>query len=303
MTYTKIMKSHEQLTTRKEKPLSEKERCLTILYGRMEKHSLDVNNEVGYTLLDSECSIDPEASGVLSENQRQYIDRREVSFSKVDNPDARASISKFYKLEALSESELTQWMMKHWQDHKKFDKNAMVEMLVTDVIKEGLGENYIVVRSSLYDDYKNGVDNVILNKKTKEVVCAFDDVHDREKGDSIAEKNKALLKHARNEGVTLEHGIGIKDGAVSIMKLSNIMNYYIGITPSDMEDAIKALFGSDPEAAKKMQEKLFIKFTSAIIQQAEMLHQQEGISDTMKTKIEKDKNFFADIIENKKTGQ
>ncbi len=66
---------------------------------------------------------------------------------------------------------------KKWHKEEK-EKNfgELWEKAKTVILNKIIGTEFIVVRASKHDDYENGVDNIIINKETGNVVCAFDEV-------------------------------------------------------------------------------------------------------------------------------
>jgi len=59
------------------------------------------------------------------------------------------------------------------REHSLGDK---MEKLKTVIFYKFLKDGFYVTRSSRYDDIKNGIDNIILDKKTGNIICALDEV-------------------------------------------------------------------------------------------------------------------------------
>lgn len=80
---------------------------------------------------------------------------------------------------------------------EKEKKGKRLERLKTVIFNKFLGKDSIVVRSSEYDDIINGVDNILIDKKTGKTICAFDEVCDinreifKKKREKILEKKRA----------------------------------------------------------------------------------------------------------------
>jgi len=87
------------------------------------------------------------------------------------------------------------------------------EILKTILFHEFLNESFVVVRASRFDDIKNGIDNIILDKETGSIVCAFDEVsalpHDRRSD----EKTWKILSGNRR-GTSLKYSLVLKDGEI-----------------------------------------------------------------------------------------
>ena len=51
-----------------------------------------------------------------------------------------------------------------WREARSREKSGQTEMAVTALLSKMLGEDFLVVRTAPYDDYKNGLDPLIVNR-------------------------------------------------------------------------------------------------------------------------------------------
>lgn len=114
------------------------------------------------------------------------------------------------------------------------------ELLKTAIFNKYLGDKFIVVRSSLYDDYKNGVDNVMIDIENGNVVCVFDEVGDdsafkRQKETKVAEKN------LEEGGASLKYGIGLKDGQLIPTRSENLPIFCLSLSQDDIKEGIQKM--------------------------------------------------------------
>lgn len=274
------------------KPLSKKEARLGRLNEAMNRLSEEQNIEIGFPFLTPGNQADPEACGGLTAEEARFINEREEYWAKVKDPDARATFKKFYHLENLTEEELTTWMYQHWENQKTKDKNALLEKLAAVIFKKGLGARCLIMHASKLDDYASGVDTILIDKKTNEAICGFDEVHDRKAGEGLTEKNKKIIKQAQKGGVTLKHALTIDGGQARPATLHNILNFYITLDIDELEEALDKVDCNNLHTISEYEHALYIKLTSSIIQQAEMLRQQEGISQNIKNKLLRIFDFF-----------
>lgn len=77
---------------------------------------------------------------------------------------------------------------------------SVFEMLKTAIMNKKLAGQFIVVRSSYYDDYCNGVDNVIVHKETGDIICAIDDCSQETVGDGRV-SGKITMVREKNFGL------------------------------------------------------------------------------------------------------
>jgi hypothetical protein len=118
-----------------------------------------------------------------------------------------------------------------------------MEMAITIVLHKVLKDEYIVCRSNKYDDY-HGVDTIIVNKRTGEVLCAFDDVHD-DTEEQIYEWHKQDLVEETNKngGQTISYCFTFENGNLVKKEMKNVPKFYMKF---DYEELMKALKNIDP---------------------------------------------------------
>jgi len=172
------------------------------------------------------------------------------------------------------------------EEEKKEKLGEKLEMLKTAIFSKNLGKDFLVVRTSLYDDIKNRVDNLILNKETSEPICAFDEVADtmdtryRQKSEKVLERNK------KEGGGKLKYGIKIeKDGKLTLGKIENIPLFYLVLPPRHIEEGEKQLLFSF-EQKSDYEEKLFNYFLSSLFHQINYLKLEKKLNLDLKKRVE-----------------
>lgn len=86
----------------------------------------------------------------------------------------------------------------------------------------------------MFDDIKNGVDNLIVEKKTGKTICAIDDVSSLSttfinKTEKIFHQNNAI--NVKN----IKYGLTIKDGQTLLTHLERVPVFCIGIPLSGVD--------------------------------------------------------------------
>ncbi|MFH0987728.1 MAG: hypothetical protein V1841_02460 [Patescibacteria group bacterium] len=125
------------------------------------------------------------------------------------------------------------------------------EMLATSILHKNLGKDFIVVRTSEYDDARYKVDNVILDRKTGNVVCAFDEIG-ATTGERFEEKkNKVLERNWQRGGADLKYGISFEEkaGKMELKKGSvyQIPLFYLALSEEEIKKTL-----NDPSQEKKI---------------------------------------------------
>ncbi len=205
---------------------------LELMAEELRKEGVPVNNE---------CRVDMSAFRGVYRPEEVEEDKQEVAKIK-----ERIRIEESKKIgRRLSEEE--------FEKKTRSRKGNQLEMLKTAIFYKNLGSDFIVARSSQYDDIKRGVDNLILEKKTGNLVCAFDEVASRgtlgasEKGRRIHEekRKKILEQNIKWGGGRLKYGLKM-EGKGGEMKLKlgeakNIPIFYLASLPATIEQGIKNL--------------------------------------------------------------
>lgn len=133
-----------------------------------------------------------------------------------------------------------------YKKERAMKKSNQLEMALTILFHKALGSKYVVVRASEFDDYFNGVDNVLVNRKTGDVICAFDDFRKSERDKERAnEKEEKVLKKLRNGGSTLKYGFTIKDGKVVKGTINNIPIFCLEMKEEDYDELVNNIENTD----------------------------------------------------------
>ncbi len=161
------------------------------------------------------------------------------------------------------------------------------EMLTTSIFHKNLSKDFIVTRTSEYDDARNKVDNIILERKTGNIVCAFDEIG-AASGERFEEKqNKVLDRNWQKGGADLKYGIFFekKAGKMELKKgfVHHIPLFYLAMSEEKIKNAL-----SDPD----QQEKVFHGFVSSVKEQIKKIN--EG---PIHPKLKERLDFFEKVIE------
>jgi hypothetical protein len=139
--------------------------------------------------------------------------------------------------------------------HNKEKTGEQLEMLKTALFDKFLGDKIFVLRSSKYDDYYNGIDNILIDKKTGEMVCAFDEVafNDRSQDERLQEKKKDIYEKNVNCSGKLDYGFKFKNNSQEIQPsiIENIPVFYIYFPSKYLRKTIKE-FNSNEKLNKKV---------------------------------------------------
>lgn len=101
--------------------------------------------------------------------------------------------------------------LEKWQGDKEKDPSNLTELAITVLLHKVLGDDFIVTRSSKFDDYKHGVDQVIIYKPSGEVVCGIDEVILKSGDSDSSMKSEKLQKIMNSGGASIKYGARLKE--------------------------------------------------------------------------------------------
>lgn len=223
----------------KERPRFKAEKYKPILDGKMIELSKRLNNEYGDIFL-NDGSI-----SLSSENDKKFVSEREDTWSR-----------------EMGKSRET------WSRDKETNKSSLAETGITLLFDKALHEDFVVCKSSKYDDYKHGVDNIILDKETGNIVCGFDDVLGHHGDDGGQKKKDKIRKIMERGGVSLKHGLGFKDDDfLEIKDLHNLPAFYLAISKKDLELLLEDINNENESQISETEKNLLLKFISSMEEQ------------------------------------
>jgi hypothetical protein len=175
-----------------------------------------------------------------------------------------------------------------WRESRNQNKATQIEMAIMALLYRMLKDEFIVIRSAAHDDYTGGVDNLIVNKKTGDVLCAIDDVHTDDSGiegrDPNRGKAEKIKKIAAKGGAKVKYGVTVENGRLKKSKLENIPVFYLGLTSEQLKELMSTM-SFDPDAAPTAIEiKLFTQMVSSLEEQKKSLSQldlKSGIKNNL----------------------
>jgi len=213
--------------------------------------------ELGETqlMLNSDNTINPDAfrpsaktpgkTSTFVDADGEKVRKQNIALSAADN----RSTQEYYidKFGIKDDEYIIDNVIKQFKRNNEKKPGFQLEKAITALFHKLLREEFLVMRSCTYDDYFNGIDNVIVNKKTGDVICAFDEVHDEVGGERQMGKTQKILKIAQDEGAMLKYGMILKkDGVTGKQKLVkkpiiNIPVFYIGLSTDELKSLLSGM--------------------------------------------------------------
>jgi len=228
------------------------------------------------------------------EENKDEVFRRELNFSGANI----LAVQNFYReTYGINDPE---GIIEHWKKSKEKNKNGQTEMAITALLHKILKQEFLVVRSSAFDDYVNGTDNLILNKETGEAICAFDEVHEGGEGERTNKKIEKVKKVAMRGGTSARYGIGAEKGKLKRTEMKKIPIFYLGLDNTELAELLEGMEYSSSGQISDAEYKTFHKLISSLHEQMEMLLEGKPpifLPPPIKTKLSK----FAETLNHLET--
>ncbi len=156
--------------------------------------------------------------------------------------------------------------LENWRLDREKNPAEIAEMALALVINKFLGADFIVARASNYDDYNSGVDLVVIDKKTGDVVCGFDDVLGNIGDDGGAKKEVKMTNFRKKGGAKIKYGATIKDGELIRQAAQGIPAFYLSLSQVELGELLTALKTGEP--ITPAENKIFNKLVASLEEQA-----------------------------------
>jgi hypothetical protein len=260
------------------------------LMGKIsEKTNREIKERYGlYTFLNPDCTISMEGyadswGGIYHEqkieDQKKEIVALELKFSEADSP----AVQERYRSTCGIQSQ--EGIVKRWKENKEKSKSGQMEMAITVLLCKMLKDNFLVVRTATYDDYFQGADNIILNKRTGESICAFDAFHEGEQGDLTVMKKFKTKRIAEKGGAEISYGMKLKDGKMARSKMKNVPVFSLGLDSKELMELLENMNFDLEAPTTEMECEIFSKLRTSLSQQRDRLIASPGTSAEVKKKL------------------
>lgn len=234
-----------------------------------------------------------ESGGIYSkeviEEDQELVDRQNRHNSGADVPSTQDFFRRQYGIPGTPESVVEQYLK-----NKNEQKSNQAEMAITALLHKILKERFIVVRASTFDDYMHGMDNLILDRETGAVICAFDEVIRNESDEPGASKKlDKIKKHAMSGGRKAKYGIALENGKLVRSPLDHVPVFYLELKSADLDrlaEDLHANFGNEPT---HLETKLYTLLVSSIDEQKRTLESLPSLPGV----TEKNLKAFGETLE------
>lgn len=213
-------------------------------------------------------------------NDKETVDSLDRYNSSADDERVREFYHKEYGAEPTVEG-----VVAKYRERKEANKSNQAEMAITALMHKVLKERFLVVRASTFDDYKHGMDNLILDRETGAVICAFDEVIRNESDVQKAPvKLEKIKKSALKGGTEAKYGIALKDDTLVRNRLRNVPVFYLSLESKDLNALVNDLYENFDKETTNLEQTLFTHLVASIKEQKGIL-ESLPLPQVMKNKL------------------
>lgn len=178
--------------------------------------------------------------------RKELVERINEKHGDILDKDARIKVTNEEDLRIIKMKEET-WAKERGLSSEQFtaqqekSKGSLAETAITLLLDKYLGDRFISVRASKWDDYENGIDNFLLDTKTGAVVCGLDELFNDLNQASSEKKEEKVMNKFLKGGAYAKYGLKKDEGmdAVEINRLSNLPTFFIAIDRNDLVDILE----------------------------------------------------------------
>ena len=156
---------------------------------------------------------------------------------------------------------------------EKERKGEKGEIFVCLLLQKFLGDNFLVLRTSLYDDRVNKVDLFVVNKKTGNIDFTIDVSVNPPFSLSLFEKQKRLLERNTSSGTLLTYGIKFEKGKAQPSSYVKYLPLFsINLPPRILEKGINSITSLKEKAPQE--KAIFDRFKTQIEEQINQIKEK-----------------------------
>jgi hypothetical protein len=161
------------------------------------------------------------------------------------------------KDEAVCDEQEQQWAREmskgheQWQSDKEKNSADLTEIALTLSLQRLLPANLMVVRSARYDDYNNGVDQLIIDRDSGSVVCGIDEVINRQGNSGPSKKEKKVVRKMLRGGAQVKYGARVEKSILYLESLKNIPAFYLSLEKNELLNLCESLEKEEATAGER----------------------------------------------------
>lgn len=162
--------------------------------------------------------------------------------------------------------------------------SSIAETAATLLFDKVLGDDFIIVRASTYDDYENGADQLIVDKKTGAVICGLDDVIGHIGDDGGTKKKGKMDAKMKKGGASIKYGLTMDNGELARKSLRHIPIFYFSLSKSELDGLLKSLAAEQNDLSQE-ETAIYAKLVNSLAAQVSEYGADESLHPELKNNL------------------
>lgn len=160
-----------------------------------------------------------------------------------------------------------------WKRERKEQKSHKAELATLILMHRILRDKFLVMRSAPIDDYKAGVDYILVNQETGESLCAFDGVAENDLARHRDEKARKDVKQEKIEkifkqsGALIQYGFKLEKNKLVRTQLPGMPVFYVSLMDEDLNFLLSKANESIDSPVADREKNIFNKFIASLEEQ------------------------------------
>lgn len=270
----------------KENPFKKTETLLDVLRNISNEINQKTNSEHGLSEL-----LNPDGTINTKEFSTEKMGPYSAESLKNDLMDEETIEINFSLAKNEPNKEAQMKRLIEWRKDKMKQKSTQTELLINILLYRTLGEKFIVARTAKIDDYKAGVDFIMINPKTGETICAFDGVaeNDTKQNDfsktNTDKKTQKIENIARKGGAQIKYGLEVVNGKLERAPIKNTPVFYLSLSDKDF-NLLSKMYTKEMRNTSTIEElEIFNNFVNSLKDQHNKLQKLNLPNSNIKEKI------------------
>ncbi len=134
--------------------------------------------------------------------------------------------------------------LEEYRQKQESSNSSLAEQAVTLSLAKVLGDRFLSLRSSAWDDYENGVDNLLFDTKTGSLICGFDEVIEGYGQDGSDKKEEKVMRKFRQGGARAKYGLELTSAnpiSINISEQWHLPTFYISLNKEELSDLLEGV--------------------------------------------------------------
>ena len=204
-------------------------------------------------------------------------------------PNCRIEMDAFGEIYGVQEIERDKREIQRWEETwgeiSERCLGEQLEMLKTGIFNKFLPDNFVTVRASRFDDIKNGADNVIIDRRNGNLVCALDEVGELQ-GERFEAKKGQVLDKNNKGGVILKYALTVKNGQITPSQaVQGIPIFYLALSPEYIGRGIREFVVSSDNPPSDYERKIFDYFISSLDAQIKATELNRNLKEGLRERL------------------